>query len=117
VLLLKFVQLAVKFREYNNFSSSMCILAALVSSPVRRLKATWAEVPQEWLEKMSALETLFAHNMSYKTYRETVLRIVPPCIPYLGLYLTDLTFIEGASACVAVRLGLIRTPQRRTPTR
>lgn len=100
-LVLKFVQLAFKFREYNNFSSSMCILAALVSSPVRRLKATWAEVPPEWQEKMSSLETLFAHNMSYKAYRETIQKLVPPCIPYLGLYLTDLTFIEGAVAAYA----------------
>ena len=92
---MKFVQLAVKFREYNNFSSSMCILAALVSSPVRRLKATWAEIPTEWQEKMTGLETLFAHNMSYKAYRDAIVKIVPPCIPYLGLYLTDLTFIEG----------------------
>ena len=99
--MLKFVQLAFKFREYNNFSSSMCILAALVSSPVRRLKATWAEVPPEGHEKLSILETLFAHNTSYKAYRETVQKQPPPCIPYLGLYLTDLTFIEGCHVSLA----------------
>jgi len=31
---------------------------------------------------------------SYKVYRQTLATANPPCIPYLGTYLTDLTFIE-----------------------
>jgi len=31
---------------------------------------------------------------SYKAYRTTIAQMEPPCVPYLGIYLTDLTFIE-----------------------
>jgi son of sevenless-like protein len=34
---------------------------------------------------------------SFKNFRNTLHSLNPPCIPYLGVYLSDLTFIEGSN--------------------
>jgi len=31
---------------------------------------------------------------SYKNYRSALASVVPPCIPYIGVYLMDLTFTD-----------------------
>jgi hypothetical protein len=35
-----------------------------------------------------------SRNTNYKLFRALLRSVNPPCIPYLGMYLTDLTFIE-----------------------
>jgi Rap guanine nucleotide exchange factor 1 len=37
---------------------------------------------------------LIDNKGSFKNYREAFATAKPPCIPYIGLYLQDLTFIE-----------------------
>jgi len=37
---------------------------------------------------------LLSSTGSYKNYREEVKKLSPPIIPYIGIYLKDLTFIE-----------------------
>src|SRR5690348_2610350 len=32
---------------------------------------------------------------NFSNYRDLVVNVSPPCIPYVGLFLSDLTFIEG----------------------
>ena len=36
-------------------------------------------------------------NDNWKAYRNTLKTRDPPCLPYLGLYFTDLTFIEDGN--------------------
>ncbi len=43
------------------------------------------------------LEQKLSSDKSYKTYRSLLAGANPPCIPYLGTYLTDLTFIDEVS--------------------
>ena len=84
----------------------MGIIAGLNSSSISRLKKTWACVPKEYVTLFENEYTaMFANN--YKKLRESV-KVSPPrknicffysfniflaCLPYLGVYLGDLTFI------------------------
>ena len=36
-------------------------------------------------------------NQSYKEYRALIAGTQPPCVPFLGVYLTDLTFVEDGN--------------------
>jgi len=36
-------------------------------------------------------------DKSYKMYRQHIKIVSPPCIPFLGVYLKDLTFIEDGN--------------------
>lgn len=97
-VLQRFIALASRLRELNNFNGAMAVGAALLSSPIQRLTQTWAELPEASARAAQELAALFSYSHSYRTYR-TALRAAPlPCLPYLGLFLTDLTFVEESQA-------------------
>lgn len=95
----KFITLGKKLAECNNFNGVMQIMSGLHSSPVSRLKKSWELINKEaeWESAMRFLEELTSHDSSYKLYRSALHGSVPPCVPYLGVYLTDLTFIEDGN--------------------
>lgn len=43
---------------------------------------------------MEMLERAMSMEGSFKQYRHMLAGADPPCIPYLGVYLTDLVFVE-----------------------
>jgi hypothetical protein len=90
----KFIALAQRLFAMNNFNGLMEILAALNSAPVRRLKNTWAEISEEQTAGLKQLESVMSHESSYKNYRAALKPASPPAVPYLGTFLTDITFIE-----------------------
>lgn len=75
----------------------MAILAGLKSSSVGRLKHTIDAVGERNMSKIATIEKECNPTMSYKMYREAIHLANPPLLPYLGVYLTDLTFIEDGN--------------------
>lgn len=103
------VKLADALYRLNNFDSLMALLAALNSAPIGRLKFTFARLSPSVLEKKRLLESACSRELSYKSYRAAIATANPPVVPYLGLYLTDLVFIEeGNPAHVASADGRAR---------
>lgn len=45
-------------------------------------------------QTVDKLQTLVSTDGRFRNMREALHRCDPPCIPYLGMYLTDLSFIE-----------------------
>lgn len=43
------------------------------------------------------MKLLTSVSQSYTNYRKAIHNANPPCIPFLGVYLTDLTFIEDGN--------------------
>ena len=43
---------------------------------------------------MEKLQSLVSSDGRYRNLRDSLHRTDPPCIPYLGMYLSDLNFIE-----------------------
>ena len=43
------------------------------------------------------MHAIMSRDKSYKLFRSYLHTANPPCIPYLGMYLTDLTFIEDGN--------------------
>ncbi|ODQ57816.1 hypothetical protein WICANDRAFT_16687, partial [Wickerhamomyces anomalus NRRL Y-366-8] len=93
-----FVNVAEKCRSLNNFSSMTAIISALYSSPIHRLKKTWKSVPEKTLTLMNKMNDLMNSTRNFSEYREH-LRFIQdqPCVPFLGVYLSDLTFTTNGN--------------------
>ena len=85
----KFLKIMRILKKLNNFTSFLAILSALDSTPVRRLE--WQKQCTEMLAEDCKL---IDSTSAFKSYRKALSEAKPPCIPYLGLILTDITFIH-----------------------
>ncbi|XP_072422057.1 ras-specific guanine nucleotide-releasing factor RalGPS1-like isoform X1 [Chiloscyllium punctatum] len=96
-ILSHFIKLAKKLLELNNLHSLMAVVSGLQSAPIFRLSKTWALVSRKDKATFEKLDYLVTKEDNYKRMREFIssLRMVP-CIPYLGIYLLDLIYIDSA---------------------
>eukprot|EP00002_Diphylleia_rotans_P034055 TRINITY_DN7290_c0_g1_i4.p1 TRINITY_DN7290_c0_g1~~TRINITY_DN7290_c0_g1_i4.p1 ORF type:complete len:1286 (+),score=228.71 TRINITY_DN7290_c0_g1_i4:63-3920(+) len=93
----KFIQIAEALRKLNNFNSLMGILSGLNQTPIHRLRIAMEEVSPRAKQTLAEIHELMSSASSYRKYRETLHNAKPPCIPFLGVYLSDLTFIEDGN--------------------
>ncbi|ERL89877.1 hypothetical protein D910_07236 [Dendroctonus ponderosae] len=86
---MKFIKIMKHLRKINNFNSYLALLSALDSAPVQRLE--WQKHVQEGMNEYCAL---IDSSSSFRAYRNALAETQPPCIPYIGLVLQDLTFVH-----------------------
>uniref|UniRef100_A0A8B9T9A7 Ras protein specific guanine nucleotide releasing factor 1 n=1 Tax=Anas platyrhynchos TaxID=8839 RepID=A0A8B9T9A7_ANAPL len=70
------------------------ITSSLNRSAIFRLKKTWLKVSKQTKALIDKLQKLVSSEGRFKNLREALKNCDPPCVPYLGMYLTDLAFIE-----------------------
>jgi len=89
----KFLEICEHLRTLKNYNGIMEILSGLNASAVHRLKLTWSCLSSKQTEVFQEFNT-FTTGKNFKNLRTALHTLQPPCIPYLGMYLTDLTFIN-----------------------
>lgn len=93
----RIIQTAQALFKLNNFNATLAIISGLNNAAVHRLKFTFNELQKRERGTLALLMEKMSSKSSYKEYRELLKRVSPPKIPYLGVYLTDLTFIEDGN--------------------
>ncbi|KAJ3031069.1 UNVERIFIED_CONTAM: hypothetical protein HDU68_006657 [Siphonaria sp. JEL0065] len=98
VILLKyFAQCAIKCRELKNYNGITGIVAGLSMAPVARLHHTWRKFNKHYPSICAEYEQtaeIVSPKGQYSSYRKEMKDIKLPAIPFLGLFFTDLTFID-----------------------
>lgn len=94
IMIKHWVKIAAKCLELNNYDSLMAIICSLNSSMVMRLKKTWELVSAKTKVRLDELKTITDVGRNYAVLRQRLQNHVAPCIPFVGIYLTDLTFID-----------------------
>jgi len=90
------LQLAELCFTLGNFSSIMAIIGGLNNVAVQRMKKTWAGIST--MKKLwTRLNVLMDSKQNYAKYRSALddfRQNKRPCVPFLGVYLRDITFLE-----------------------
>eukprot|EP01121_Diplochlamys_sp_Union-15-3_P006231 TRINITY_DN1672_c1_g1_i1.p1 TRINITY_DN1672_c1_g1~~TRINITY_DN1672_c1_g1_i1.p1 ORF type:complete len:1125 (+),score=211.21 TRINITY_DN1672_c1_g1_i1:27-3401(+) len=90
----RFIEIAQKLRELNNFNGVLEIISGLNNSACYRLKSTFDALTKNQNQVLEELRLVVNVHKNYDKLRTDLHGCSPPCIPYLGMYLTDLIFIE-----------------------
>lgn len=83
--------------ELNNYDCLMAIVCSLTSSTIVRLRATWDLVSQKSKTQFDELKTVVDVSRNYAILRQRLQTPKAPCLPFIGIYLTDLTFIDAGN--------------------
>lgn len=123
--LAKWIDIAQELRLLKNFSSLKAIVAALESEDIYRLQRVWSLVPPSKQEAFRELARIFSGDEGQITCRELMLKegaakfadtagendrhlqkamqrqgssntVMQGTVPYLGIFLTDLTMMDAA---------------------
>ncbi|KAK0257088.1 hypothetical protein LTS09_007993 [Friedmanniomyces endolithicus] len=98
LMLEKFMKVARKLRELNNYNGLGAIIAGIKSSAVGRLTATRDLLPQDVGKDWLKLEILMSSSRSHAAYRLAWENTNGERIPYLPLHLRDLASAEQGNA-------------------
>ncbi|XP_072548457.1 ral guanine nucleotide dissociation stimulator-like 2 isoform X2 [Salminus brasiliensis] len=112
----KWISVAEACRARKNFSSLYAIVSALQSNPIHRLRKTWQETDREAVKRYEELAYIFSEKDNYSQSRELLKEegtsktanvdtkinnrrhtsSAQGTVPYLGIFLTDLTMLDAA---------------------
>jgi hypothetical protein len=90
----RFIALMTALLELQNFSALMAVISGLNNSSVLRLKFTKQKLAKRSAMLLAQYESLMNMEGAFQAYRRAVNRCAPPLVPYVGVSLMDLTFIE-----------------------
>ncbi|KAJ3273412.1 hypothetical protein HDV01_004482 [Terramyces sp. JEL0728] len=93
-----FVKVACKLLALNNFHALFAVQSAFSSSTVSRLNRTWSILSEKTMVLFHSINQATDINRNYAEYRQLLKRATLPAIPFLGLFLTDLTFTDDGNA-------------------
>ncbi|KAM5345803.1 hypothetical protein ACJ41O_011664 [Fusarium nematophilum] len=100
------IKIAHQCLELHNYDGLMAIICSLNSSTISRLRKTWDVISAKRKEMLRNLQALVEPSQNNKVLRTRLHDHVPPCLPFLGMYLTDLTFVDiGNPATKQMSLG------------
>lgn len=103
----RFIQIAVHARRLQNYATVMQVVLALGAGTIRQLKSTWAGVDPQNTAALDELERLVGPVRNFARLRAELSSLDPAlgCVPFLGLYLSDLTFNAERPSFVVADLG------------
>lgn len=93
-----FIKLGDRCLMLNNFNALFAVQSALNSSTIARLKKTWDGLPTKYRTLMEQQRKAVEHTRNFAGYRQRLRSIMPPALPFVGLFLTDLTFCHEGNA-------------------
>lgn len=72
----------------------MVIMSALNSGSISRLKKSWEQIDRKVMTYYEEIEQLNSPNGNFNNLRMATATAPLPCLPFLGIYLSDLVFLN-----------------------
>lgn len=93
----RIIGIAKSLSELHNFNSLMGVLAGLGALHISRLKFTWGKLSAKYLEMYETMNLHQDPTQSFKYLRDALKNAGNVAIPYVGTYLSDLTFMDDGN--------------------
>ncbi|KAI5359716.1 Putative ras-like guanine nucleotide exchange factor, SH3 domain, SH3-like domain superfamily [Septoria linicola] len=90
-------KIAIALLDLHNYDSIMSIMCMIKSSVVQRLRRTWELVSRKTKAKFDELDHVIDISKNYTALRRRLEAQTTACLPFLGIYLTDLTFVVAGN--------------------
>jgi len=93
-LVKKYIQIASQCFSCKNYGGVLEIVMGLKHAAIQRMKMTW-KIPQKYLATFQTMDAVVSPENNWEHWRNLVKETTKyPYIPYIGLFLSDLTFIK-----------------------
>jgi hypothetical protein len=93
----RFLLTAQHCLQYKNYNGLLEIILGLKNPSINRLQQTWKAISKKYNELFEKLGIIVSPEHNWKNYRSVIQSETPPFVPYIGLYLSDLTFINDGN--------------------
>ncbi|KAJ3541223.1 hypothetical protein NM208_g4708 [Fusarium decemcellulare] len=88
------VNIAQECSNFRNYDGLVALLSGLGHSAILRLRQTWNLVSPKYINTLQFLKTRMDRSDNHKSLRALLETHDNPCLPFLGMYLTELAFVE-----------------------
>jgi len=96
-LIKRWIKIAARCLELNNYDSLMAIVCSLNTTTILRMKQTWGLIATKTKATLEELRSIVDVSLNYTVLRQRLQNHVAPCLPFVGIYLTDLTFVDAGN--------------------
>lgn len=93
----QWVKIAKACQDLNNYDSLLAIVCSLNSTTILRLKRTWEAISAKTKSTLASLNGIVDCSKNYSALRGVLAETASPCLPFVGMYLTDLTFVDAGN--------------------
>ncbi|KAJ3442447.1 ras guanine nucleotide exchange factor a [Anaeramoeba flamelloides] len=91
----RFLKIGKFFLEMNNYDSLMATIVACTHPAVKRLKNTLKEVPKNIFKYFNEFKSILKYDSGFKEYKQMIESKIPPLVPYLIVFLTEISYISN----------------------
>jgi hypothetical protein len=88
------IKIAKVCLDLDNYSALMAIACSLTASAISRLRQTWDQLSPKTNAMFEEIKEVVDVSRNYATLRQRLQTPKAPCLPFVGMYLTDLTFVD-----------------------